>query len=442
MNANVAAHAPSRFSRSAIAKLFVTEAGAGEPVVLLHGGGPGATGASNYSRNIDVLADRFRVIVPDLPGYGQSSKDIDLTRPVRRPRLRVRGLLDELGIEKAHLVGNSYGGAAALRLAFDRPDRVDRLILMGPGGIGTTRGLPTEGPEHLFGYYGGDGPSREKLATFIRDYLVYDGSPVPDELIDLRYEASIQPEVVANPPLRRPSVPALRTLLRMDFTRDRRLARLRTPDPGDLGRRRQGQPPLGRALRSLAPCRTATSTSPPAPGTGSSGSTPDLFNSLALDFLGGKEAPDEHPVPAARTPTAPSSARSTWATSWSSPSASPTGAASAPTPIGLHVDELTEDVLRFRLDDRECRFLIQRGPAEDLMAIGWQVDDHETFDRIVSAASPSVASPSRRAPPEEAAAARGRATLALRRPQGHRAGDLHHAADDRRSPCAWSAAAS
>lgn len=51
--------------------------------------------------------------------------------------------------------------------------------------------------------------------------------------------------------------------------------------------------------------------------------------------------------------------------------------------IGLHVDELTADTLRFRLDDRQCRFLIRRGPAEDLMAIGWQIDDHDTFDRIV-----------------------------------------------------------
>ncbi|WP_440713626.1 VOC family protein [Gordonia sp. FQ] len=51
--------------------------------------------------------------------------------------------------------------------------------------------------------------------------------------------------------------------------------------------------------------------------------------------------------------------------------------------IGLHVDELTNDALRFRLDEHECRFLIQRGAAEDLMAIGWQVTDHDTFDRIV-----------------------------------------------------------
>lgn len=52
--------------------------------------------------------------------------------------------------------------------------------------------------------------------------------------------------------------------------------------------------------------------------------------------------------------------------------------------VGLHVDELTDQVMRFRLDDRECRFLIQRGPAEDVMAIGWHIDDHGTFDRILS----------------------------------------------------------
>lgn len=48
------------------------------------------------------------------------------------------------------------------------------------------------------------------------------------------------------------------------------------------------------------------------------------------------------------------------------------------------MDELGAGVLRFRLDDRVCRFLIQRGPAEDVMALGWHVDDHETFDRIVA----------------------------------------------------------
>ncbi|MEU4155434.1 alpha/beta fold hydrolase [Actinoplanes sp. NPDC026670] len=203
------------------------------PLVLLHGGGPGATGASNYGRNIDVLAAAgYRVLVPDMPGYGRSSKSLDHSDPFGDLAVFVRALLDTLDIDRAHLVGNSYGGAAALRLALDRPDRVARLVLMGPGGIGTTRALPTKGLNALLGYYGGDGPSRDKLRSFLRDYLVFDPSGVPDELIDLRYQASIDPEVIANPPLRRPAgaAKALRTLRRMDFTRDRaRVARCPVP---------------------------------------------------------------------------------------------------------------------------------------------------------------------------------------------------------------------
>jgi pimeloyl-ACP methyl ester carboxylesterase len=211
-------------------QIFYAETGAGPAVVLLHGGGPGASGVSNFARNIDALAENFRVIVPDLPGYGRSSKGVDGSDPFGYLANGIRGLCNELDIDTAHLVGNSYGGACALRLALDTPERVAKMVLMGPGGIGTTRALPTAGLQSLFGYYGGDGPSREKLETFIREYLVYDGNSVPAEVIDTRYESSIDPDVVANPPLRRPSGPfALRTLWRMDFTRDRRLAHLQTP---------------------------------------------------------------------------------------------------------------------------------------------------------------------------------------------------------------------
>ena len=51
--------------------------------------------------------------------------------------------------------------------------------------------------------------------------------------------------------------------------------------------------------------------------------------------------------------------------------------------VGLHVDGLSRDAMRFRLDDHACRFLIQRGPVEDLVGAGWQVDDHETFEEIL-----------------------------------------------------------
>lgn len=211
-------------------QIFYAETGTGPAVVLLHGGGPGASGVANYARNIDALATDFRVIVPDLPGYGRSTKGVDGSDPFGYLADGIRGLMNRLAIDEAHLVGNSYGGACALRLALDTPDRVGKMVLMGPGGIGTTRALPTAGLQRLLAYYGGDGPSRVELETFIREYLVYDGASVPGEVIDTRYESSIEPDVVANPPLRRPSGPfALRTLWRMDFTRDRRLAQLRTP---------------------------------------------------------------------------------------------------------------------------------------------------------------------------------------------------------------------
>jgi 4,5:9,10-diseco-3-hydroxy-5,9,17-trioxoandrosta-1(10),2-diene-4-oate hydrolase len=211
-------------------QIFYAEMGTGPSVVLLHGGGPGASGVSNYSRNIDALSKDFRIIVPDLPGYGRSSKGVDGSDPFGYLANGIRGLMNNLGIGKAHLVGNSYGGACALRLALDTPERVEKMVLMGPGGIGTTRALPTAGLQSLLAYYGGEGPSRDKLETFIREYLVYDGGSVPAEVIETRYEASIEPDVVANPPLRRPSgLFALRTLWRMDFTRDSRLTYLQTP---------------------------------------------------------------------------------------------------------------------------------------------------------------------------------------------------------------------
>jgi 4,5:9,10-diseco-3-hydroxy-5,9,17-trioxoandrosta-1(10),2-diene-4-oate hydrolase len=227
-------------------EIFVADTGTGPPVVLLHGGGPGASGMSNYARNIEPLAQHFRVIVPDMPGYGRSAKGVDGSDPFGYLADHIRGMLDVLGIDRAHLVGNSYGGSCALRLALDTPHRVDKLVLMGPGGVGTTRGLPTAGLKSLLGYYGGDGPSLDKLRTFIRSYLVYDGDAVPEPLIQTRYESSIDPEVVANPPLQRPS--GLRTLWRMDFTRDRRLSTLETPTLVLWGREDKVNKPSGATM--------------------------------------------------------------------------------------------------------------------------------------------------------------------------------------------------
>lgn len=265
------------------ADVHVTDTGGQGPVVvMLHGGGPGASGVSNYSRNIDALARSFRVVVPDMPGYGRSTKHIDHSDPFGYLADTVRALLDELSIPTAHLIGNSYGGAAALRLALDTPQRAAKLVLMGPGGIGTTRALPTEGLKSLLSYYGGQGPSRDKLATFIRTYLVHDGASVPDDLIDIRYRASIDPEVVAHPPLQRPT--GLRTLWRMDLTRDKRLAHLPNPTLILWGRDdKVNRPSGGPLLLNLIPHAELVMTS--RTGHWMQWERARLFNALVAEFL-------------------------------------------------------------------------------------------------------------------------------------------------------------
>ncbi|MGR3868832.1 alpha/beta fold hydrolase [Streptomyces graminifolii] len=266
-------------------EIFVAETGDGPPVLLLHGGGPGASGVSNYLRNIGELAEQYRVIVPDLPGYGRSTKGVDGADPFGHLADAIRGLLDELGLDKAHLVGNSYGGACALRLALDTPDRVDRMVLMGPGGIGTTRALPTPGLNSLLDYYSGDGPSRLKLEKFIRTYLVFNAADVPDGVIDARYRDSIDPEVVAAPPLRRPKSP--RAVWKMDFTRDARLSRLPVPTLVLWGAAdKVNRPSGGRTLAERMPnCDLYEVANT---GHWVQFERAELFNRLCADFLAGR----------------------------------------------------------------------------------------------------------------------------------------------------------
>lgn len=208
-------------------EIFYAELGEGYPVLMLHGGGPGASGLSNYSKNIEVLATQYRVIVPDLAGYGKSTKGVNRADPFGDHATTILGLMDALGIECAHVIGNSLGGATGLRMALDRPNAVSSLILMGPGGVGTTRALPTKGLNKLLDYYNDGGPTVEKLREFIREYLVFDGSAVSESMIQERFKASIDPEVLAAPPLRRPK--GLPNFKLWDFTRDPRLKRCQTP---------------------------------------------------------------------------------------------------------------------------------------------------------------------------------------------------------------------
>jgi 4,5:9,10-diseco-3-hydroxy-5,9,17-trioxoandrosta-1(10),2-diene-4-oate hydrolase len=167
-------------------------------VVLLHGGGPGASSWSNFSQNLPVVAERYRTIMMDLPGYGQSAPRPATGHFFTVAAETLAGLLDQLGIDKVHLIGNSLGGGTALRFALNYPKRTGRLVLMGPGGL-TLNVLapdPTEGVRRLMEFGAPPGPSREKMEAFLR-IMVHDQRLITDELIDERYALASRPEALA-----------------------------------------------------------------------------------------------------------------------------------------------------------------------------------------------------------------------------------------------------
>jgi 4,5:9,10-diseco-3-hydroxy-5,9,17-trioxoandrosta-1(10),2-diene-4-oate hydrolase len=174
-------------------RLHYHEAGDGPPVIMLHGGGPGASGWSNFGRNLPVFAEDFRTILVDQPGFGDSDKPEITGAYFTFSADALLGLLDKLGIEKAHLVGNSFGGGAAVRFALKYPDRAGRLVLMGPGGLGLNvfSPDPTEGVKRLTAF--ATDPTRERLSAFLRT-LVFDQSLITDELVEDRFRVAATPE--------------------------------------------------------------------------------------------------------------------------------------------------------------------------------------------------------------------------------------------------------
>jgi 4,5:9,10-diseco-3-hydroxy-5,9,17-trioxoandrosta-1(10),2-diene-4-oate hydrolase len=171
--------------------------GTGTPVVLLHGGGPGATAWSNFGPNLPVFADRFRTLMVDLPGFGRSSGPTGTGHFFTVAADALATLFDELGIDRVHLVGNSLGGGVSVRFALRYPERADRLVLMGPGGLGLNVFAPdpTEGIKRLMEFPAAPGPTREKLAAFLRT-LVHDQSLITEELIDERFATASGPQTL------------------------------------------------------------------------------------------------------------------------------------------------------------------------------------------------------------------------------------------------------
>jgi len=179
-------------------KLHYHEAGVGNgpTVVLLHGGGPGASSWSNFGRNIAVLSRRFHVIAVDQPGYGHSDKLAEHEQYNRYSAAALLALVDHLGLERVALVGNSLGGGTAVRFALDHTDRAGRLVLMGPGGLSMNLFSPdpTEGVK-LLGRFTAE-PTRENMERFLR-IMVFDQKLITPELVDERFAIASQPDSLA-----------------------------------------------------------------------------------------------------------------------------------------------------------------------------------------------------------------------------------------------------
>ena len=162
--------------------------GDGDVVVFVHGSGPGASGHSNFKKNIEVfVAAGYRVLVPDLPGFGYSSKPTDRDYTTEFFSSSLVGLLDALGIEGFALIGNSLGGAVSLRVALDHPDRVSKMILMAPGGIEALETyLAMPAMAKMISNFVDGQLDREGLRRVL-ETLVYDPAHVTDELLDERW---------------------------------------------------------------------------------------------------------------------------------------------------------------------------------------------------------------------------------------------------------------
>jgi 2-hydroxymuconate-semialdehyde hydrolase len=160
--------------------------GQGAPVLLIHGSGPGVSALANWRLTLPALADRFRVLAPDVVGFGGTRPPANFGYDRAAWTRHLVDFLDALGLPQVSIVGNSFGGALALSLATQHPDRVKRLVLMGSVGVS----FPiTAALDSVWGYE----PSRSRLRELM-PLFVHDRSRITDELVDLRYAASSRPE--------------------------------------------------------------------------------------------------------------------------------------------------------------------------------------------------------------------------------------------------------
>ena len=173
-----------RFIDAGGIKTRYLEQGSGPPLILVHGGGPGADAWSNWRKTMPALSTRFRVLAYDVVGFGLSDKP-DPSTFVYSQEARVEQLvafIEALGLRPVSIIGNSLGGAVALGTCIARPDLVDKLVLMGSGGLITQVNANLKAAITYT-------PSRENMRNALQ-LLTRPGFEIEPEIVEYRYEMS------------------------------------------------------------------------------------------------------------------------------------------------------------------------------------------------------------------------------------------------------------
>ncbi len=167
-------------------KTHFHRAGSGKPVVFLHGSGPGVSAWANWRFTLPFFAENgFEVFAPDIIGFGYTERPQNFEYNHKSRVKHVVDFIKHFDLWEVNIVGNSMGGALALAVALEIPERIRKLVIMGSVGV---KFPITEGLVTVWGYK----PSIENMRKVI-EALSSNPELVGDEIVRMRYEASIQP---------------------------------------------------------------------------------------------------------------------------------------------------------------------------------------------------------------------------------------------------------
>ncbi len=182
----------SSFVRANGIKTHFIHAGRGDPVVLVHGGGPGASGEHNWSKNIGALAEHFQVFAIDLIGYGYTDKPpIEYSYKAKVDHLA--GFIDALCLDQVRLCGNSMGSYVAVRYMIDNPERVRKISMVATATVATAMGVGEFSPQ--------GGSVRRKVGEQVTEesmrawlgMLLFNQANITDELVRGRVRVALLP---------------------------------------------------------------------------------------------------------------------------------------------------------------------------------------------------------------------------------------------------------